>query len=130
MRYYAYLIPKWLSCIYGQVLINLFIYSLIFNHPPTQLSNMERPDCKKITSAVRETGASRHNGAPILIPQYDSAVMVRGVSGEPYIGPPWCREPPVSRCSFSRELLIIANRGWKEKDVQVVREAGVSLGRP
>ena len=34
--------------------------------------------------AVRETSASRHNGGPIkdppLIPRYDSAVMVEGVS--------------------------------------------------
>ena len=39
------------------------------------------PDCK-FTFAVRETGVSRHNGGLIKgPPQYDSAVMVRGVSG-------------------------------------------------
>ena len=46
---------------------------------------MEKP-----TSAVRETRVSRHNGGSIMgpskTPQYDSADLVRGISGEPSIG--------------------------------------------
>ena len=41
---------------------------------------------------IRETGVSRHNGGPSkglpLTSQYDSAMIVRGVSGRPSIGPP------------------------------------------
>ena len=47
---------------------------------------------EKITSVVRDTSVYRHNGGPIKGPpytsQYDSAVMVRGVSGRPSIRSP------------------------------------------
>ena len=38
-------------------------------------------------AAVRQNSVSRCNGAPIKeTPQYDSAVMIRGVSGGPQMG--------------------------------------------
>ena len=47
---------------------------------------------EKFTSAVREAGGSRHNGGTIKdlsqTLQYDSAVVVGWITGEPSIGPP------------------------------------------
>ena len=62
-----------------------------------------RSRLEKMGSAVRETTVSRHNGVPIkgttLIPQYDSAVMVRGLGGLS-ICLSWCWEALFSRTAF------------------------------
>ena len=42
--------------------------------------------------------------------QHDSAVMVRGVSGGPWIGPPWCRQMLVSRTAI--RLIFVVFLGW------------------
>ena len=46
---------------------------------------------EKLRFAVRETGVSRHNGDQIRVHlnslQYDSALIYRGVSGGPELGP-------------------------------------------
>ena len=49
---------------------------LAFDFFSTKLDSTNSAKKKQITSAVRETGVSRHNGGPPLNPQFKSAVMV------------------------------------------------------
>ena len=56
-----------------------------------KIVNFPKQFTQKLTSGVRETRVSRHNGGSIegsLEPHDKSAVMVREVSGEPSIRPP------------------------------------------
>ena len=61
---------------------NSLLFTTVVNH---------RRGLAKITSSVREAGVSRHNGRLIKglpqTPQYGGAVMIRGVSGSPHLGP-------------------------------------------
>ena len=55
--------------------------SKTFHGRDTMMHFRVHRDTEKNTSAVRDTGVSRHNGGPT--PRYDSAVMVRELSGGP-----------------------------------------------
>ena len=58
----------------------------------------------EISNHKSQTGVSRHNGGIIKgASQYDSAVMVWGVSGGPSIGFWWCREKPGSRTAIHHD---------------------------
>ena len=78
---------------------------------------------EKISSAIRDTSVSRHNGGLIdgtsWTPQYHSVVMVRGISRGPSIGPQDCRETPVTRTAV--RLITVDFPVWWHKTSSIHR---------
>ena len=87
-------------CLIKQNMIVAINFQLLCNRPKTRISMSLYCQAGKTTVirrvAVRETGVSRHNGGPIKGNPSIILWWPEGLKGVPSIGPPWCRETPVS----------------------------------